>query len=105
MTSPLLARGCRTRSLQSELSKPYSDRQALKSLCAGRSVPNSIRGQLWQSLLGIQRKPNVLADWQPTGELKTAALLRAECGVQAGMRVPRFLRVVKLCACGHHVQF
>lgn len=51
-------------------------------------MPSEQRGQLWQSLLGVQRKPNVLADWQPTGELKTAALMRAECGVQAGAYGP-----------------
>lgn len=70
--------------LHQELAKPYPDRLVLKHLCSGQIVPHEIRGVLWQSLLGVQRKPDVLRDWKPTGDLKTGALLRAECEAQAG---------------------
>lgn len=71
--------------VQTELGKPYPDRQVLKSLCAGRLITPELRPQLWVCLLGVQRKPNVMGDWEATEDLKTSALLRAECAVQAGM--------------------
>jgi hypothetical protein len=76
----------RTNSITAELSKPYPDRHALKSFCSGHVLPSEVRRTLWQHLLGVQRKPDILGKWEITGELKTAALLRAECDAQAGVR-------------------
>eukprot|EP01134_Creolimax_fragrantissima_P005482 CFRG5482T1 len=70
--------------IASELAKPYCDREVLRSVCAGATIPSKVRGKLWMFLLGVDRKPNVLGSWKPQyNEFKTAALLKAECQSEA----------------------
>ena len=73
----------RTSALRAALAD-HEDVEVLRQLCAGDTVPEELRCELWKELLGVSRRPDAIGSWSGPLDCSNQELIHQHCQEQAG---------------------